>query len=1041
MRNTLTENLLGSALTKVLWLTGSLLISLGLSSQAFAAASDTTEIEEVVVTGSYLKSNAADSPSPLSIVTSADIEDLGAADVAEVIRALPWNSGSQTTATTFQGGGSDGRTNINLRNLGHGATLPLINGKRHVPSWYNPRGNASTNINALVPNIAIESIEIVKDGASALYGSDAVAGVVNFLTKSEFEGFDVSYQFTTDDETGQGDAHQGAFILGVQGGNGGIVASASFLNRDEINVADNYKRFGGTTISSTGQPGRLTPIAGQDIIWAAHGLTPGEFVDPGCADGDPETPCSNNPPRDALGSSFGQADVNCEDAAALTPGNGGALGNLFNRCVYDYGSFFSIQSEEQLRNFFIEGHYDLTPELTARFELASNSSEFDRLNSLNPNAPALTIPTEVPYIGADGNVLYAANPGSVEDAFRRGIEPLEYANLTRLQGYSSSENGTPLRPVKTFTDVSRSDQRLIVGLTYDVELAERQWTIDATYTASNHNSAVAQVQDTISSHMELAINGLGGPNCDVVNGVPGSGNATYAATDGDFDAGTCYFFNPFGNSAFNRDGSTFQENLELVNPAELYEWLIGRASSDSDFRQRVIDIIATGELWETDSGPIGIAVGFQQRRDEGIVTLDSSLTTDNLDFVFGADDWAGQLTTNALFVELGIPLGDLVEVNVAGRYEDFDEIGENTVDPKITVLFRPLDSLTLRASAGSSFKVPSLLQTFGALTTVANQADLVGGTTFKPSITQGNPNLKPESADTVNVGVSWAPNSGALEGLSVNADIYNIKYEDIITREASATLLREDNEALMAWVIANVDGATCVAGNCPEAFQAVNAGIGNRDQIVRNSSGILLRILPDFANANGADVRGLDLDSSYRFDNDWGNWRVGFQAAWIETFDVEVPNRAGGVTVFDGVGNYNMSNPVARPLPEWKLNASLGWSLENHRVFALLRHTGEVDSDIPAGTRGFFAGTARLAGNDAVANDLGDDKIESFTTLDVQYNYNFGEVGFLNDATFTFGIQNLWDEEAPHIAVVTAFDPRLHDGRGRLFFTGIKASM
>jgi hypothetical protein len=100
-----------------------------------------------------------------------------------------------------------------------------------------------------------------------------------------------------------------------------------------------------------------------------------------------------------------------------------------------------------------------------------------------------------------------------------------------------------------------------------------------------------------------------------------------------------------------------------------------------------------------------------------------------------------------------------------------------------------------------------------------------------------------------------------------------------------------------------------------------------------------------------------------------------------------------------------------------------------------------VDSDIPAGTRGFFAGTARLAGNDAVANDLGDDKIESFTTLDVQYNYNFGEVGFLNDATFTFGIQNLWDEEAPHIAVVTAFDPRLHDGRGRLFFTGIKASM
>ncbi|MDC3123858.1 TonB-dependent receptor plug domain-containing protein [Gammaproteobacteria bacterium] len=566
MRHTLINNPDNSSLAKVLWLTGSILFVLGLSPQAFTADADDEVIEEVIVTGSYLTRTAADSPSPLSVITSADIEDLGAADVAEVIRSLPWNSGSQTTATTFRGGGSDGRTNINLRNLGHGATLPLVNGKRHVPSWYNDRGNASTNINALIPNIAVERIEIVKDGASALYGSDAIAGVVNFLTKSTFEGFDTTYQFTTDDETGEGDAHQAAFIFGVQGDRGSIVASASFLNRDEINVADNYSRFGGTTISSTGQPGRLTPLAGQNIIRAANGLNPGQFVDPGCADNDPNTPCSNNPPRDPLGNSFGQADVNCEDAAALTAGNGGTLGNLFNRYVYDYGSFFSIQSEEQLRNFFIEGHHDINADLTARFELASNSSDFDRLNSLNPNAPALSIPTGVQYIDANGNVQTAPNPGSVVDAFRRGIQPIEHVNLTRLQGYSSSENGTPLRPVRTFTDISRSDQRMVVGLTYDMLFGDKEWKLDATYTASNHNSATAQVQDTLSSHLELALNGLGGPNCDVVNGMPGSGNAEYAANGGQFDGGSCYFFNPFGNSAFNRDGTTFQADLELVNP-------------------------------------------------------------------------------------------------------------------------------------------------------------------------------------------------------------------------------------------------------------------------------------------------------------------------------------------------------------------------------------------------------------------------------------------------------------------------------------------
>ena len=220
-----------------------------LTGSQFAFAADEDEaIEEVVVTGSYLKRSAADSPSPLSVVTSADIEDLGAADVAEVIAAMPWNSGSQTRAATFQGEGADGRNNVNLRNLGHGATLPLVNGKRHVPSWYNGRGNASTNINALVPTIAIERVEIVKDGASALYGSDAIAGVVNFITKSDFEGFDFSYQFTTDDETGEGDTGTFGAIWGVQGDRGGITVSFSNTDRNEINVADNYSRYGGSTL-------------------------------------------------------------------------------------------------------------------------------------------------------------------------------------------------------------------------------------------------------------------------------------------------------------------------------------------------------------------------------------------------------------------------------------------------------------------------------------------------------------------------------------------------------------------------------------------------------------------------------------------------------------------------------------------------------------------------------------------------------------------------------------------------------------------------
>ena len=1019
---------------------------------AFAADGDEA-IEEIVVTGSYLKRDASNSPSPLSIVTSADIEDIGASDIAEIVQAMPWASGSQTRASTFQGEGADGRSSINLRNLGHGATLPLINGKRQVSSWYNGRGNASVNINGLIPNIAIERVDIVKDGASALYGSDAVAGVVNFITKRDFEGFDASYQFTTSDETNNGDTHTVEMMWGMQGDRVGVVAAVSFLDREEINVEDNYSRYGGTTISSTGQPGTLQPLSGQVPTWAAHGLRPGQPVDRtidgiGVGTG---SAASSNLPRNALGTSFGRSDVNCEDSAALE--QGGALGVLTSiplpgitdtfavadRCIYDYGSFFSIQAAEQLRKFHVDGYYNITDQVELTFEVALNESEFDRLNSLNPNAPALTIPTGTEYIDANGVVQFAPNPGSVEDAFRRGIEPIEYANITRLIG-GTRNTVRDQRPLDTFTDTDRKDTRYVLGLDWDLELGDRQWNVQASYTHSDHNSDTIQSQDTLSTHMELALNGYGGPECDLINGVPGDGNSSYATSGGDFGAGSCYFFNPFGNAQFDRSGNPTQPNLELDNPPELYEWLLGKANSKEEYQQRVIDLVAAGDIFDIGDQQVGFAIGYQRRKDKGETFVDSALSSDNLDFVFGARPWKGELTTNAVFAEVRVPIGNNLEVNAAIRHEDFDEIGEKTTDPKVTVLFRPLDSLSLRASWGTSFRVPSLLQSFGTLTTVANQADLVGGTAFKPSLTVGNPALTPESAENWGVGLSWIPQEGFMEGFSVDLDYYDYKYDDIITRQASAVLLAEDNAALAAYRDANLGGSCASDSDC--FIDAVNAGVGNRDQIIRNGQAILLRILPDFANANGADVSGLDANIAYAFDTGIGRLRFGVQAAWVNEYEVEVPNSSGvGSTVFDAVGNYNSTNAVARPLPEFKVNGTLSWSWNNHRAFAIVKFVDEIESDIPLGTRGFFAATAALGGNPDIGDDVMDTKIESMTTADVQYTYSFGERSFLNDSSVSLGIMNITNELPPVIANVTAYDGTLHDGRGRLWFLRLNASL
>ena len=240
-------------------------------------------------------------------------------------------------------------------------------------------------------------------------------------------------------------------------------------------------------------------------------------------------------------------------------------------------------------------------------------------------------------------------------------------------------------------------------------------------------------------------------------------------------------------------------------------------------------------------------------------------------------------------------------------------------------------------------------QLFGSLTTVANQTDIVGGTAFLASITAGNSGLVPETADTYNVGLSWAPTEGGflgfLDGFQIDLDYWDVKYEDIITRESTNNIITADNAQLVAAV---------AAGTYANVTAAAIGGAGNTRQMIRTSQGTLVRILPDFVNAASADVNGVDLNASYTFDTSFGLWRVGAQGAWARTYDVDFR----GVTI-NAVGKMNYTNVVARPLPEFKWNGTLTWSMDRHRAFALLQYTDALND----------AGTAR-AGLSAAPNNF-----------------------------------------------------------------------
>ena len=159
-----------------------------------AAQQNEPEVEEVIVTGSYIRGSALDAPSPVNVINRESIQAQGASTIWDVIRNLEVNQGSDTTvegAMAGSGSQNTGTASVNLRNLGGNSTLTLINGKRSTPAAVvTASGQESVNLNS-IPLVMTERVEVLTDGGSALYGADAVAGVVNIIMRTDFDGLEL----------------------------------------------------------------------------------------------------------------------------------------------------------------------------------------------------------------------------------------------------------------------------------------------------------------------------------------------------------------------------------------------------------------------------------------------------------------------------------------------------------------------------------------------------------------------------------------------------------------------------------------------------------------------------------------------------------------------------------------------------------------------------------------------------------------------------------------------------------------------------------
>ncbi|PCH63062.1 MAG: hypothetical protein COC19_01745 [SAR86 cluster bacterium] len=204
------------------------------------AAQDDADIEEVVITGSYIRGSPLDAPSPVQVISRDSIEAQGAAVIWDVIKNLEVNSGSITNPGSGDNDQVEGTSNVNLRNLGENSTLVLINGKRQVSAAANTRsGGEFVDLNA-IPLVMTERVEVLTDGGSALYGADAVAGVVNIIMRTDFEGFELYGDIQGTEAAGSAyDATvSGIWGWSSQSGDTHFVLSAERFERDPVSVSD-----------------------------------------------------------------------------------------------------------------------------------------------------------------------------------------------------------------------------------------------------------------------------------------------------------------------------------------------------------------------------------------------------------------------------------------------------------------------------------------------------------------------------------------------------------------------------------------------------------------------------------------------------------------------------------------------------------------------------------------------------------------------------------------------------------------------------------
>tara|TARA_B100001027_G_scaffold19149_1_gene11465 strand:+ start:107 stop:2818 length:2712 start_codon:yes stop_codon:yes gene_type:complete len=436
---------------------------------------DAETIEEVIVTGSYIKGSATDGASPVEIIDRSTIEDIGATTVADITNYLTVNTGSENNADSFNSGSTQGTSNVNLRGLGLSSTLVLIDGRRNtVAASQANDGSVFVDTNS-IPTIAIQRVEILKEGAASIYGSDAVAGVANYILRRDFSGLEVDVSQQKTDIGDQTDDRL-SFIIGTEFGENNVVFAMSNLNRSPLSASEVDPKYSQIAFSTFGTsyliypPG---PLTGENAIppslyttSVASGPYAGDYT---ILEYVPDANClANN-------------GIFLPQPASAIGGPGGTL------CGFLYGPRFNIVNDEDHTSIYTSLKRTLGNGVNLEFDLMQSQVDVND-NPQSPSYPALSYLTLA-------NIVMPGVAGN----------PFDYPVLFRGRALGSSYP-SPNAPREHEND------RMSFGL---MGTLKNGFDWDFHVTKSSSSSFIIQ-PDTSTSKFRHAIDGTGG--------APGSWN-------------------------------------------------------------------------------------------------------------------------------------------------------------------------------------------------------------------------------------------------------------------------------------------------------------------------------------------------------------------------------------------------------------------------------------------------------------------------------------------------------------------------------------